>query len=132
MVSDRCEPSPQVRWFEVPSDAELLDLFRRAWVFCLPSSYEGFGIPYIEAMAAATPVVATPNPGSRMILEEGACGLLVADDELGPALLRLLEEPGLRARLVEAGRTRVRDFAWDRVVEAHERAYRGAIEEWRG
>lgn len=132
MVSDRCEASPQVRWFEAPPDAELSELFRRAWAFCLPSTYEGFGIPYIEAMAAATPVVATPNPGSRMILENGSCGLLAGDDELGPALLRLLEQPGLRADLVEAGSRRARDFAWDRVVKAHEAAYRSAIEEWRG
>ncbi len=124
MVSDRCEPSPQVRWFGAPADAELGELFRSAWVFCLPSTYEGFGIPYIEAMAADTPVVATPNPGSTMILEDGMSGLLAADDELGPALVRLLEEPGLRMRLVEAGRRRVRDFTWEKVVGAHEAVYR--------
>ncbi len=129
MVSDRCEDSRQVRWFEAPSDAELAELFRRAWVFCLPSNYEGFGIPYIEAMSAGTPVVATPNPGSRMVLEDGRSGLLVADHELGPALLKLLEDPNQRARMVEAGSRRVRDFCWDKVVEAHEAAYRRVIGE---
>ena len=44
-------------------DEELAREYRAAWVFCLPSSYEGFGIPYAEAMASGTPVVATPNPG---------------------------------------------------------------------
>ena len=42
------------------SDAELVDLYRSSWLFCLPSSYEGFGIPYAEAMANGCPVVATP------------------------------------------------------------------------
>ena len=127
MVSDHCEPSPNVRWFQAPSDAELLGLFERAWAFCLPSTYEGFGIPYVEAMAAGTPVVATPNVGSRMILEDGKHGLMVADDELGPALARVLGEPELRAHFIEAGRRRKLDFTWKRVVEAHEAAYRAAI-----
>jgi glycosyltransferase involved in cell wall biosynthesis len=127
MVSDRCEVSPHVRWFEAPSDAELTELFSRAWAFCLPSTYEGFGIPYVEAMAAGTAVVATPNPGSRMILKKSGSGLLVADHELGDALVRVLTGRDLRAGLVEAGRRRAGDFEWDRVVEAHESAYRAVL-----
>jgi glycosyltransferase involved in cell wall biosynthesis len=127
MVSDRCEESPQVRWFEAPSDADLTDLFSRAWAFCLPSTYEGFGIPYIEAMAAGTAVVATPNPGSRMVLEASGSGLLVADHELGDALVRVLTEPDLRAGLVDTGRKRAADFDWNRVVAAHESAYRAVL-----
>ncbi len=52
-------------------DAELADRYRRAWVFCLPSTYEGFGVPYIEALLSGTAVVATSNQGSREVLEEG-------------------------------------------------------------
>jgi phosphatidyl-myo-inositol alpha-mannosyltransferase len=127
MVSDRCEERAGVRWFGTPADAELWELFARAWAFCLPSTYEGFGVPYIEAMAHGTPVVASPNPGSEMVLEGGRHGLLLSDAELGAGLVRLLEEPGLRARLAEAGRSRAEQFAWRNVVEAHENAYREAL-----
>jgi len=128
MVSDRCEAAPGVRCLGSPSDAELAELFGRAWAFCLPSTYEGFGIPYIEAMAAGTPVVATPNPGSRMIIEDGRSGLLPEDHQLGSALARVLTDPELRAGLVAAGRRRAADFAWPRVVGAHESAYRNALD----
>ena len=52
-------------------------------VFCLPSSYEGSGLPYVEAMSRGAPVVATPDPGSRFLAREGGDGTLVADDRVG-------------------------------------------------
>lgn len=128
MVSDRCEPAPGVRCLGAPSDAELAELFGRAWAFCLPSTYEGFGIPYVEAMAAGTPVVATPNPGSRMIIEGARSGLLAEDDQLGCALLGVLTDSELRGSLGAAGRRRAWDFAWPKAVEAHELAYRKVVD----
>ena len=59
------EDAPEARNVTVlgrVSDDELAELYRQAWVFCLPSTYEAFGIPYVEAMASGCPVVATPNP----------------------------------------------------------------------
>jgi phosphatidylinositol alpha-mannosyltransferase len=130
MVSDYCPPSKSVKWIKTPSDAELVDLYQRAWAFCLPSTYEGFGIPYVEAMAQATPVIASPNVGARHVLDEGRAGMVVRDDELGDALVRLLSDAGLRTRFAHAGRERAQDFAWDLVVAQHERAYEDAIERW--
>ena len=71
MVCGDAPPAPNVAAFgRVPLE-KLADLYRRAWVFCLPSSYEGFGVPYIEAMASGTPVVATPNVGAVEVLGDG-------------------------------------------------------------
>ena len=69
-------------------DDELVAEYGRAWVFCLPSSYEGFGIPYAEAMAAGLPVVATPNIGARYVTDEGRAGVLASLDDVGTAVRR--------------------------------------------
>ncbi len=112
-----------VRWFgRVPED-KLASLYSSAWVFCLPSSYEGFGVPYIEAMASGTPVVATPNPGAREVLGDGEYGELASDERLGKMLLRALTQEPLRERLREAGLKRARDFSWDTVCASYEALY---------
>lgn len=127
-VSDFCEESESVRWIQTPTDDELEQLYRRAWVFCLPSHYEGFGLPYVEAMAHGVPVVATPNPGARFLTREGRDGLLVADTVLGGTLAALLSDAERRATLADAGRRRATEFTWERSAERHEAAYRTAIE----
>ena len=101
----------------------LIELYRSAWVFCLPSSYEGFGVPYLEAMACGTPVVATPNPGAREVTNEGTCGWVVSEGQLSAALLRVLTEPGLRERMRNAGLKRAGEFSWDAVCERYESLY---------
>jgi phosphatidyl-myo-inositol alpha-mannosyltransferase len=131
MVSDKAEEGRQVHWLGTPSDDELTRLYQRAWVFCMPSTYEGFGIPYIEAMANWTPVVASPNPGSRLILANGKHGVIATDDKLGRVLLALLKDGEARARWAEAGRARARDFRWDAVIGSHEKAYAEAVRRFR-
>jgi phosphatidyl-myo-inositol alpha-mannosyltransferase len=124
MVSDAVPfVDEQVRWIASPPDDELNDLYRRAWVLCLPSTYEGFGLPYLEAMAHNTPVVATPNPGSRFVSGDGEAAQLVTDDRLGESLVQLLTDEALRKRLARAGRVRADAFNWDAVLDVHERAY---------
>jgi glycosyltransferase involved in cell wall biosynthesis len=118
---------PSVRALGRVSDEELAGLYARAWVFCLPSSYEGFGIPYAEAMAGGAPVVATPNPGSRYVTDEGKAGVLAAEDDLGRALLDLLTDDGARAEYARRGLERARAFTLDAVTSAYEDLYRDAI-----
>ncbi len=130
MVSDRCEETKNVRWMGRPSDAELSRLFARAWAMCLPSTYEGFGMPYVEAMLHGTPVVATPNVGSNYLLSGGA-GLIASDDALGDALTRVLTMPRLRRDLTESGARRADRFLWDNAARAHETAYLAAVDRWR-
>lgn len=127
MVSDHCEPGPGVEWFRRPSDEELADLYRAAWVFCLPSVYEGFGLPYIEAMAHGTPVLATSNPGSRYVLDEGRYGLLTDEQNLGAQIATLLMDESARVTIARAGVDRAAHFNWDDTLDQHESAYRDAI-----
>jgi len=101
----------------------LADLYRRAWVFCLPSSYEGFGVPYIEAMASGTAVVATPNPGALEVLDGGRFGKIVEPDQIGAAILELLNNAPPRDSMAAAGLKRAQEYSWDRVLSEYERIY---------
>jgi glycosyltransferase involved in cell wall biosynthesis len=104
---------------------ELLDQYRRASALCMPCRLlddDRDGIPnvLVEAMAAGTPVVATSVSGIPELIEDGVNGLLVepeAPDQLADALLRLHRDPGLAARLRQAGRTTVEErFDGDRLA----------------
>jgi glycosyltransferase involved in cell wall biosynthesis len=131
MVADYAANSGGVTLLEAPTDEQIRALLQQAAVFCLPSSYEGFGIPYLEAMAAGCAVVATDNPGARHVLGEGLRGQIVSVDSLGRAIVDLLVDPVRRHRVAVDGRNRAQDFGWDRVAADHEVAYRRAIREWR-
>lgn len=127
LVCDDPVEAPGVRCFrDLPVD-RLATLYQRAWAFCLPSRYEGFGRPYAEAMAAGTPVVATPNPGAREVLGDGAFGEIVPPASLGRELLALLRDDARRDALARVGRIRARDFRWDAVAARYEALYVEAI-----
>jgi len=111
------------RWFGPVRQETLIRLYQQAWIFCLPSSYEGFGRPYLEAMAAGTPVVTTENTGASELLEAGRCGLLVAPAKLGDALHRLLLHGELRADYIRKGLERAQAYGWNRVAGQYEQLY---------
>jgi glycosyltransferase involved in cell wall biosynthesis len=110
-----------VEFYNGLDDRALAALYRRAWVYASPSTYEGFGLPYIEAMACGTPVVATTNPGSIEILANGTYGRLVSDEQFADSLLDLLQSHGARETLRDAGRTRAAQFDLRRTIDEYER-----------
>jgi len=109
-----------VRYLKGVDDVELAALYRQAWVYASPSTYEGFGLPYLEAMACGTPVVASPNPGSREVLSDGACGLMPSDGHFADTLSSLLADRERRAALSVAGLARARELSLDRMLEGYE------------
>jgi glycosyltransferase involved in cell wall biosynthesis len=125
LVADDAIDAPSVRCFSRLTAEELAELYRKAWLFCLPSSYEGFGRPYIEALASGTAVVATPNPGACEVLDDGRYGVLVKERELASALVGLLIDSGRREQLARRGLARARDFSWEHVTSTYEQLYEG-------
>ena len=100
------------------SDEELARLYGEAEVAIVPSLYEGFSLPAIEAMSCAVPVVATTGGAlPEVVGTSGETGLLVEPndpDALVDAIRRLLDDPALRSRLGHAGRERVMErFTWE-------------------
>ena len=114
-----------IRWFGRIPTGELADLYRAAWVFCLPSTYEGFGVPYIEAMAAGTAVVASPNVGAVEVTENGQYGRWQKIMSLAETIVDLLKDESKRSHLHEAGLRRSQEFCWDSVCARYEAIYAG-------
>ncbi len=101
---------------ESVSQPALLQYYSNCDILVLPSRTEGWGLSLMEAMACGKPVVASRVGGIPELVRNGREGILVkAGDvqELADAILRLLKDPSLRARLAEKGRARVKDFSWD-------------------
>jgi phosphatidylinositol alpha-mannosyltransferase len=123
LVAEDAPARPGMTVFPRLPEVELQDLYRRAWVFCLPSTYEGFGIPYIEAMASGTPVVASRNAGAVEVTEDGRYGVVVRDEELAESVLRLLRSSSARERLAADALRHVQKFSLSAVAETYERLY---------
>jgi len=92
-------------------------------IFVLSSLWEGFALVILEAMTCGIPVISTRCPsGPDEIITDGVNGLLVpvADEKaLAEAMLRLLEDKELSAKLAQAGRKRVEDFAVERFLKEY-------------
>lgn len=96
-------------------DEDLPGLYAGARALAMPSLYEGFGLPCLEAMACGTPVVAAPHGALPETVGEAA--LLVdpqRSDEFAEALLAAAYDEAVRGRLIEAGHQRAALFSWSR------------------
>jgi alpha-1,3-rhamnosyl/mannosyltransferase len=82
-------------------------------VFVFPSSYEGFGLPPLEAMACGAPVICSDATSLPEVVGDSAVLVPPGDvSALHAALERVLSSPGLREELRERGLARVRRFSW--------------------
>ena len=114
------------------TDAELARLLASAEVMCVPSLYEGFSLPTVEALACGTPVVASRAGALPEVLgTDGEAAVLVEPGDaeaLAAQVGRLLDDPQERRRLGAAGRARAENrYGWLSVARATVDAYDRAI-----
>jgi glycosyltransferase involved in cell wall biosynthesis len=104
--------------------AELAALYAGAELVALPSFYEGFGLPAVEALRAGVPLVASDLPVLREVAGDAALYAPPASPELwADRLGELLADPALRQEMSRKGRERAGRFDWDRAAEATARAF---------
>lgn len=101
------------------AQAELAQLYRRAAALVLPSRYEGFGLPVLEAMASGTPVVLSGDAALREVA--GDAGIY---GDLAEGLRRAVAE---RARWAHAGLERARLFRWEETARRTAGVYREVL-----
>ena len=122
---------PNLHFLGTISEEEKLALLRASDVLPFPSRYEGFGLPLLEGMAAGVPVISTNIPVVNEIVRDGENGLLIPYDDtaaLARAMLDVLEQPELRARLVAGGARSMADsFDPDMLVQQVIDAYRSVV-----
>lgn len=123
-----------VRFVSGVSDERLVELYAEATVAVVPSLYEGFSLPAVEAMACGVPLVATTGGAlPEVVGRSEETGLLVPPGDqnaLALALGRVLDDPALAARLSLAGRRRVLDrFTWRACAEGTIDNYRWLLEQ---
>ena len=131
---DRLAIKDSVRFVSGLSDTELAEVVGSAEVACVPSLYEGFSLPTVEAMACGTPlVVSRAGAIPEVVGEDGVCADLVTPGDVGElaaALEALLDDPERRHRMGAAGRQRALEkFSWRAVAEATAEAFQRAIDE---
>lgn len=104
----------------LPSAAAVAAWYRRASIFCLPSVQEGFGIVFLEAMAAGLAIVATTAAAVPEVVPQGLVGELVPPRDsaaLAASLAALLNNPARRRELGAAGQQHVAQYDWPVVAQ---------------
>nr|WP_232542205.1 glycosyltransferase family 4 protein [Nocardia bovistercoris] len=115
------------------TDRELAELLRSAEIACIPSLYEGFSLPAVEAMASGTPLVVSRTGAlPEVVGESGVCAELITPGDtaaLAHAIGALLDAPQQRARMRAACRERaVNVFSWESVAARTAEVYQRAVE----
>lgn len=118
--------SRSVRHLGAIQDEQLAHLYAAAALLAIPSHYEGFGLPALEAMHGGCPVLVSNRASLPEIV--GDAGLLLPPDDedaWAAAISRVLGDGELKAEMANKGRSQARQFSWDATAKATLRLYTG-------
>lgn len=128
-VANELGVADRVTWTGYLSDDALLALYQGADLLVHPSRYEGFGLPVVEAMACGVPVVCS-NAGSLAEVASDAALQVSPDDGrgFGEAIVKVLTDPALAARMRARGLERARCYTWEETARQTLAVYAGPAE----
>lgn len=118
-----------IRFVSSVAEEDKPALYRAALAFCFPSTYEGFGLPPLEAMASGVPVLAARATSLPEVLDDGAM-LLPPNDEhaWADALEWLVDSDAARSELAQRGLRRAADFSWQSTAQKTVDVYREVLD----
>ncbi len=126
LIAKKDGTSEHLQILERVSEEDKVRLYNSADMYVLPTRYEGFGLPPLEAMAAGCPVIASDIPVVDEVVQHEYNGLLVPRDEpraLAQTIARLLRDAPLRARLIQNGFETLKRFDENDLVARNEKVY---------
>ena len=117
----------KVLHFDYVNESDLLAFLQATFCFIYPSTYEGYGLPLIEALACGVPGIRSDAETLEEIAGDGAIQVSPLNEvTLSTAMIQLAEQPKLRKEWVEKGLERAKKFSWksaaDSVLEILEKA----------
>ncbi len=130
-LAQQAGTSERLQILERVSEEDKARLYNSADVYVLPTRYEGFGLPPLEAMAAGCPVVASAIPVVDEVVRHEYNGLLAPRDEprlLADAITRILRDDALRARLIQNGFETLKRFDENDLVARNLQVYERVLQ----
>lgn len=116
-------------WIGEVTEKDLPAVVGSATAFVMPSLYEGFGLPALEALACGTPVACSDIAALREVCAEAACYFdPTSPDAIAQALVSVVSDDIVRSRIRQEGLKRARDFTWRNAAQKTLAVYREAIE----
>lgn len=110
--------SDQIHLLGYVNDDDLPALMAGAQFFCLPSLFEGFGLPVLEAQYYGTPVMTANNSSLPEVAGDAAILVDPMDvDAIAQTMLQLSQDEDLRQRLIAAGHENVKRFSWEKAAQ---------------
>lgn len=125
---DRLGLGTRIALMTAVDDRQLIALYRAARMLVFPSTYEGFGIPVLEAMAAGCPLCLSDTAVFRELTEDAGAYFPPGDPRaMAGAIAGLLESPERQREAIAYGRRRVGDFAFVTLAEQLDHLHRGLV-----